>query len=217
MLLLRHCSFIEKKMLELKNVAVSHNGKRLFERLSFVAADGKVTVVSGKSGCGKTTLLRAIMGLHPLDEGFISIDGELITALSAPAFRQWMAYIPQDISFPVGTVEELTRLPFTLKANASLPYTRERVMEQWHQIGLDASLFTKRVSEVSGGERQRIMLATLGMLEKRIVIVDEPNSALDHMASTLVNDYLQCLAKQGATVIVVSHDSNFKCDKRIEL
>ena len=48
-------------MLELKNVAVSHNGKRLFERLSFVAADGKVTVVSGKSGCGKTTLLRAIM------------------------------------------------------------------------------------------------------------------------------------------------------------
>ena len=204
-------------MLELKNVAVSHNGKRLFERLSFVAADGKVTVVSGKSGCGKTTLLRAIMGLHPLDEGFISIDGELITALSAPAFRQWMAYIPQDISFPVGTVEELTRLPFTLKANASMPYTQERVMEQWHQIGLDSSLFTKRVSEVSGGERQRIMLATLGMLEKRIVIVDEPTSALDHMASTLVNDYLQCLAKQGATVIVVSHDSNFKCDKRIEL
>ena len=174
-----------------------------------------VTAVIG--GGGKTTLLRAIMGLHPLDEGFISIDGELITALSAPAFRQWMAYIPQDISFPVGTVEELTRLPFTLKANASMPYTRERVMEQWHQLGLDASLFTKRVSEVSGGERQRIMLATLGMLEKRIVIVDEPTSALDHMASTLVNDYLQCLAKQGATVIVVSHDSNFKCDKRIEL
>lgn len=204
-------------MLELKNVAASHNGKRLFERLSFVAADGKVTVVSGKSGCGKTTLLRAIMGLHPIDEGFISIDGELITALSAPAFRQWMAYIPQDISFPVGTVEELTRLPFTLKANASIPYSRERVMEQWHQLGLDASLFTKGVSEVSGGERQRIMLATLGMLAKRIVIVDEPTSALDHMASTLVNDYLQCLAKQGATVIVVSHDSNFKCDKRIEL
>lgn len=204
-------------MLELKNVAVSHNGKRLFERLSFVAADGKVTVVSGKSGCGKTTLLRAIMGLHPLDEGFISIDGELITALSAPAFRQWMAYIPQDISFPVGTVEELTRLPFTLKANASMPYTQERVMEQWHQIGLDTSLFTKRVSEVSGGERQRIMLATLGMLEKRIVIVDEPTSALDNLATTLVGDYLNRLAQKGATVIAVSHDTNLQCDKRIIL
>lgn len=204
-------------MLELKNVAISHNGKKLVEDLSFVAADGNVTVISGPSGCGKTTLLKAMMGLHPTDKGFITIDGELVTALSAPAFRQQMAYIPQDISFPVGTVEELTRLPFTLTANASMPYTQERVMEQWHQIGLDASLFTKRVSEVSGGERQRIMLATLGMLEKRIVIVDEPTSALDHMASTLVNDYLQCLAKQGATVIVVSHDSNFKCDKRIEL
>ena len=157
------------------------------------------------------------MGLHPLDEGFISIDGELITALSAPAFRQWMAYIPQDISFPVGTVEELTRLPFSLKANASMPYTQERVMEQWHQIGLDASLFTKRVSEVSGGERQRIMLATLGMLEKRIVIVDEPTSALDNLATTLVGNYLNRLAQKGATVIAVSHDPNLLCDKRIIL
>lgn len=204
-------------MLELKNVAISHNGKKLVEDLSFVAADGNVTVISGPSGCGKTTLLRAMMGLHPTDKGFITIDGELVTALSAPAFRQQMAYIPQDISFPIDTVKELVRLPFTLKANSTLPFSQERVMEQWHQLGLDSSLYSKRVSEVSGGERQRIMLATLGMLAKRIVVVDEPTSALDHLASTLVGDYLHNLAKQGATVVVVSHDPNFQCDKRIEI
>ncbi|MGN0283104.1 MAG: ATP-binding cassette domain-containing protein [Prevotella sp.] len=204
-------------MLELKNVAISHNGKRLVEDLSFVAADGKVTVISGPSGCGKTTLLRAMMGFHPVDKGFISIDGELVTALSAPVFRQSMAYVPQDISFPINTVKELTRLPFTLKANSTQAFSQERVMEQWHQLGLDSSLYEKRTSEVSGGERQRIMLATLGILSKRIVIVDEPTSALDHLASNLVGEYLQRLAQKGATVIAVSHDPNLECDKRIEL
>ena len=90
-------------------------------------------------------------------------------------------------------------------------------MEQWHMLGLDASLYEKRVSELSGGERQRITLANLGLLDKGIVIVDEPTSALDHMAATLVGDYLQRLAKQGATVIVVTHDCDFQCDQKIEL
>ena len=204
-------------MLELKNVAISHNGKQLVEDLSLVAADGKVTVVSGPSGCGKTTLLKAMLGLHHIDKGYISIDGELVTALSAPAFRLNMAYVPQDISFPVDTVKELVRLPFTLKANSGKPFTKERIMEQWHMLGLDASLYEKRVSELSGGERQRITLANLGLLDKGIVIVDEPTSALDHMAATLVDDYLQRLAKQGATVIVVTHDRDFQCDQKIEL
>ncbi|MGM9698383.1 MAG: ATP-binding cassette domain-containing protein [Prevotella sp.] len=204
-------------MLELKNVAISHNGKQLVEDLSLVAADGKVTVVSGPSGCGKTTLLKAMLGLHPVDKGYISIDGELVTALSAPAFRQNMAYVPQDISFPIDTVKELVRLPFNLKANSGKPFTKERVMEQWHMLGLDASLYEKRVSEISGGERQRITLANLGLLDKGIVIVDEPTSALDQMAATFVGDYLQRLAKQGATVIVVTHDRNFQCDQKIEL
>ena len=204
-------------MLELKNVAISHNGNRLKEGLSFVAADGELTVISGPSGCGKTTLLRALMGLHPTDEGFISIDGELVTALSAPAFRKQMAYIPQDISFPVDTVAELARLPFTLVANSSAPFSKDRVLEQWRQLGLDSSLYDKRLSEVSGGERQRILIATLGMLNKRIVVADEPTSALDSSASALVAEYLQTLARKGATVIAVSHDPNLKCDKKIEL
>ena len=128
-----------------------------------------------------------------------------------------MAYIPQDISFPVDTVAELARLPFTLVANSSAPFSKDRVLEQWRQLGLDSSLYDKRLSEVSGGERQRILIATLGMLNKRIVVADEPTSALDSSASALVAEYLQTLARKGATVIAVSHDPNLKCDKKIEL
>ena len=204
-------------MLELKNVAFSHSGRLLQQGLSFVAERGKVTAVSGPSGCGKTTMLRAILGFHPVDKGFISIDGELVTALSAQAFRQFVAFVPQELSFPQDRVKDLVELPFRLKANSPLPFSRERVMDQWHRLGLDSSLYDKRLSDISGGERQRIMIANLGLLGKPLVLVDEPTSALDPQSASLVATFLQELALKGAAVLAVTHSTEFVCDNRILL
>ena len=204
-------------MLELKNVAFSHSGRILQQGLSFVAERGKVTAVSGPSGCGKTTMLRAILGFHPVDKGFISIDGELVTALSAQAFRQLVAFVPQELSFPQDRVKDLVELPFRLKANSPLPFSRERVMDQWHRLGLDSSLYDKRLSDISGGERQRIMIANLGLLGKPLVLVDEPTSALDPQSASLVATFLQELALKGAAVLAVTHSTEFVCDNRILL
>lgn len=204
-------------MLELKNVAFSHSGRLLQQGLSFVAERGKVTAVSGPSGCGKTTMLRAILGFHPVDKGFISIDGELVTALSAQAFRQLVAFVPQELSFPQDRVKDLVELPFRLKANSPLPFSRERVMDQWHRLGLDSSLYDKRLSDISGGERQRIMIANLGLLGKPLVLVDEPTSALDPQSASLVATFLQNLALKGAAVLAVTHSTEFVCDNRVLL
>ena len=89
-------------MLELKNVTISHNGATLVDHLSFCAEKGEITTICGPSGCGKTTLIRAMMGFHPVDKGFITVNGELLTPLSAPAFRKFMAYVPHDLSFHRG-------------------------------------------------------------------------------------------------------------------
>lgn len=204
-------------MLELKNVAFSHSGRLLQQGLSFVAERGKVTAVSGPSGCGKTTMLRAILGFHPVDKGFISIDGELVTALSAQAFRQLVAFVPQELSFPQDRVKDLVELPFRLKANSPLPFSRERVMDQWHRLGLDSSLYDKRLSDISGGERQRIMIANLGLLGKPLVLVDEPTAALDPQSASLVATFLQELALKGAAVLAVTHSTEFVCDNRVLL
>ena len=204
-------------MLELKNVAFSHSGRLLQQGLSFVAERGKVTAVSGPSGCGKTTMLRAILGFHLVDKGFISIDGELVTALSAQAFRQLVAFVPQDLSFPQDRVKDLVELPFRLKANSPLPFSRERIMDQWHRLGLDSSLYDKRLSDISGGERQRIMIANLGLLGKPLVLVDEPTSALDPQSASLVVTFLQELALKGAAVLAVTHSTEFVCDNRVLL
>ena len=84
-------------MLELKDASLAIGGRQIFKKLSMMAHEGQMTCVVGGQGCGKTLLLRVFMGFVPLDEGLVSVDGELLTELSAAAFRRKMAYVPQMI------------------------------------------------------------------------------------------------------------------------
>jgi ABC-type cobalamin/Fe3+-siderophores transport system ATPase subunit len=89
-------------MLELHNVTIG----QLIRELSLTVDDGRMVRVSGPQDSGKTTLLRAVLGFLPIDDGFISIDGELLTPLSAPYFRRFTAYVPQQLSVPDGYDDE---------------------------------------------------------------------------------------------------------------
>lgn len=204
-------------MLEIKNVKIKFGDKTLLGGLSLSAEDGQVVCISGDSGCGKTSLLRAILGFLPLEEGHVSIDGELLTPAAAGEFRKFMAYVPQDLAMPMETVEEMVKMPFALKANISTPFSKKRLMEEWQKLDLDSELYDKKVSELSGGQRQRIIISTLGLLQKPIVLADEPTSALDAHTTALVLNYLKALASKGATVITVTHDPAFAngCDKKV--
>jgi ABC-type cobalamin/Fe3+-siderophores transport system ATPase subunit len=91
-------------MLELHSVTIGQT----IRDFSMTLMDGKIAWLTGDAGCGKTTLLRAIIGLIPIDSGHISIDGELLTPLSAPYFRRQMAYVPQYLSVPDGYNEDPT-------------------------------------------------------------------------------------------------------------
>ena len=85
-------------MLELLNITIGE----VIKDLSLTIPDGQLLSVVGDKGAGKTTLLRAILGFLSVDKGYISIDGELLTPLSAPYFRRQMAYVPQYLSLPEG-------------------------------------------------------------------------------------------------------------------
>ena len=190
--------------------------QQLLGGLSFSAEDGQVVCITGDSGCGKTSLLRAILGFIPLQEGHISVDGELLTPAAAGEFREYIAYVPQDLAMPMETVGEMVRMPFALKANLATPFSKARLMEEWQKLDLAPELYNKKVSELSGGQRQRIIISTLGLLKKTIVLADEPTSALDAHTTALVLAYFKALAAAGATVITVSHDPAFAdgCDKK---
>lgn len=204
---------------EMKDASLALEGKNLFHNLSFVVSGGEMLCVMGESGCGKTTLLRCILGFQPLDEGAVSIGGTELTPLSAEYMRSLMAYIPQEMNLPCNTVAELVALPYQLRVNRDKRFSKEALMDQWQRLRLDEALYGKQLAEVSGGERQRIMLSMVGMLDKKVVLVDEPTSALDVESSLLVAGYLQGLAKRGTAIIAVSHDRAFagQCDKTLML
>lgn len=204
---------------EMKDSSLALEGKNLFHNLSFVVSGGEMLCVMGESGCGKTTLLRCILGFQPLDEGAVSIGGTELTPLSAEYMRSMMAYIPQEMNLPCNTVAELVALPYQLRVNRDKRFSKEALMDQWQRLRLDEALYGKQLAEVSGGERQRIMLSMVGMLDKKVVLVDEPTSALDVESSLLVAGYLQGLAKRGTAIIAVSHDRAFagQCDKTLML
>ena len=85
-------------MLEVKDATISVSGRVLVQNLSLIAPDGEITCITGAEGSGKTAFLRTLMGFLPVSEGFVSVDGELLTVHSAPAFRRFMCFLPQNIS-----------------------------------------------------------------------------------------------------------------------
>lgn len=206
-------------MLEVKNASINIGGKQLFRELSFSVADGEILCLVGDSGTGKTTLLRALLGFQPLEEGHISIDGELLTPASAEEFRKYMSYVPQQLALPSEWVSEMVKLPFQLKINKGKAFSKPLLMEEWRKLDLAPELYDRKVVELSGGQRQRMVLAVSGLLGKSILLVDEPTSALDHHSSAMVMDYFRLLASRGCTIVAVSHDEAFAegCDKKVTL
>ena len=117
-------------MLEIRNISLKFGDTQLFKDLSFTVDQGQLVCITGDSGTGKTTLLRAILGFLPLDDGVISIDGEIINSMSAETFRRRMMYVPQELSLPFDTVEEMVQLPFTLKYNRYVKFSFEKMMDK---------------------------------------------------------------------------------------
>ena len=206
-------------LLDIHNLSVCYPDIQLLSGLSFSVDRGQIVCVCGESGCGKTSLLNAIIGFAD-SEGTVSIDGNLLNADSVDLLRKQVAYVPQELSLPHETVREMVRVPFMLKANRHIPFSEEALLNEWKFLNLSESLLDKRVSEISGGQRQRIMLSVAGLLQKPLLLVDEPTSALDVDSAMLVLDYFRMLASERQMgILVVSHHKDFAsgCDTIINL
>ncbi len=193
-------------MIRIDNACITYNDKILFTGLSLHVQKGEAVCISGESGSGKTSLLKAILGFVPLTEGTIQVDGITLTAQTTEKIRQRVTYIPQELSFPTEWVKEMVMLPFELKANHSSVFSKERLLENFRLLGLSEELYEKRVGEISGGQKQRIMLAVSALLDKPLFIADEPTSALDVESAHKVLSFFQHRAQEGQTLVMVSHD-----------
>ncbi len=206
-------------MLQINNASIAFNSEVLFSGLNLKLNCGETACIVGQSGCGKTSLLNAVMGFVPLNEGTIQIENTLLNKTTVDIIRRKIAWIPQELSLPFEWVKEMVTLPFDLKINRSIPFSKETLYEYFDELGLDHELYFKRVNEISGGQRQRIMLSVAAMLNKPLIIIDEPTSALDAGSRDKVLDFFHKQAGKGAVVLAVSHDKDFAngCQYIIEL
>ena len=176
-------------MLELHHVTI----EPLIHSLSLTAGDGQLVCLTGSKGAGKTTVLRAVLGMIPIDKGHISIDGELLTPLSAPYFRRQIAYVPQHLTAVEGydSIADLSELLFGLRVNKG---------EASYKVSTD----TRRWSELSVDERYLLLLNNAVQLGKSLLIVDEPPQPISAETMETVDRTLAEAAKRGATVLAVN-------------
>lgn len=146
-------------MLELKDASFAIGGRLLFRKLSLMALGGQFTCITGTSGVGKTMMLRVMMGFETLDEGLVSINGELLTPLSAPTFRRLMAYVPQrqNVELEPSTMND-AGLEFVWAPYHSKPYALTAI-DEYLPV---ASLATKPI--VLADDPELSMLSTLKSL-----------------------------------------------------
>ena len=206
-------------MLHINNACIAFGTEVLFSGFEMKLEKGETACIVGQSGCGKTSLLNAVMGFVPLYEGTIKGGGTLLDKSTIDLVRRQIAWIPQELALPFEWVKEMVSLPFELKVNRSVPFSEERLFMCFDELGLEHELYFKRVNEVSGGQRQRIMLAVAALLNKPLIVIDEPTSALDTGSTDKVLAFFRRQAEKGAAVLAVSHDKDFAsgCHYLIEL
>lgn len=185
---------------------------RAVDRVSFAIGQGRTLGLVGESGSGKTTIGRAILGLAPVTAGSIVFDGQEISALGRAERRRLSRDIqvvfqdPYSSLNPSIAVGDLLSEPLR-PAGWSPPDADRRVRELLDQVGLPSDAAGRLPHEFSGGQRQRIAIARALALSPRLIVCDEPVSALDVSTQALVLDLLLQLQWQtGVSYLFISHD-----------
>lgn len=190
--------------LELRTVNIDVDGQPLLRDIEFDIPEHELHVLLGPSGSGKTTLLKTIAGLHPLAAGEILLDGEPIHQLP-PERRGIVLFHQEDTLFPHLTVDGNVAFGLRLRRR-SASEVAQRTRDLLHLVGLEG-FGGRRVTTLSGGERQRVALARALAIEPRMLLLDEPFSALDRLLrQALRDDVRQILRDAGITTLFVTHD-----------
>ena len=189
-------------MLELRNLKKSYDGTIILQDVNLKIEEGEIVSILGPSGCGKTTLLNLILGLTDADEGSIVFDGRNIT--NVPMEQRGFNIVFQDYAlFP--NLNVYRNITYGLKNKPEI-CTRQEVEELIGLLGLREHLH-KKIEQLSGGQKQRVALARTMVMKPKILLLDEPLSALDGVIKESIKDRIKTIAREyHLTTIIVTHD-----------
>ncbi len=197
-------------MIAVKNLCLNLSGRPILQDISFRLEERQNLIILGRSGSGKTVLIKTLMGLNPPESGQVNVDGKDIYADTNPSHAN------QEHDFAMVFQNAALLDSFTVFQNVALPlYERgekdynkvlEKVRQSLAVVGLESTL-EKYPAELSGGMRKRVGIARALVYEPRYIIFDEPVSGLDPITSTEVLYYItQIIRSERAITITITHD-----------
>ena len=196
-------------MIEFKHVSKTFHGKKIIDDISFQIPDGEFVVLLGESGCGKTTTLKMINKLILPSEGTVEINGRDIAHMDTIALRRRMGYVIQQIGlFPHMTIlENMVLAPMKVKG-ISRADAEQKALQLLDRVGLKDRADAYPI-QLSGGQKQRVAIVRALAMEPEVMLFDEPTSALDPEMVGEVLDVMKELAKEGMTMVCVTHEMGF--------
>jgi glutamate transport system ATP-binding protein len=198
-------------MISMRNVEKHFGELHVLREINLEVPKGQVVIVLGPSGSGKSTLCRTINRLEPIDSGDIAIDGVPLPAegRALAALRADVGMVFQSFNlFAHKTIIENVMLAPLKVRKASKNEARTRAMELLERVGI-ANQADKYPAQLSGGQQQRVAIARALAMNPKVMLFDEPTSALDPEMVQEVLEVMVSLAKEGMTMLVVTHEMGF--------
>ena len=202
---------MSETLLEIENLTKQYDDQLILDGINLKIRQGEVVVLVGPSGCGKSTLLRCINALEPIQYGRIKLSNEEIRAGSKnlPFLRQKIGMVFQSYElFPHLTVLENIMLAPTKVQKRKKDDVRKETIELLKRVGL-ADKANQYPRQLSGGQKQRVAIVRALCMHPEILLFDEVTAALDPEMVREVLDVMLDLAKQGRTMIIVTHEMEF--------
>ena len=196
-------------LLQVEHLSKDFGDFHALKDISFAMPKGKMVGLIGPNGCGKSTMMKCICGIHSIESGKVVVDGKDVSTLSASDVAKLVATVPaepgQTFGMTVMDMVMLGRYPFVDRIWWETKEDERVVREALRTFGLD-SLRRKQVSLCSSGERQRALIAKAYVQEPKLMLVDEPTSHLDMKYKLDVMEYLNAMVRKDMTVLVAEHD-----------
>ena len=195
-------------MISITDLHASYEGAEILHGINAAFPEGKISILMGPNGCGKSTTLRSLVRMVPEMSGSLTLDGQELGSLTPHELARRIAYLPQSRNVPDISVERLVlhgRFPYLSYPRRYRKEDREKVTQALEWVGLKA-LRERKMENLSGGQRQKAYLAMALAQDTEVILMDEPTTFLDIKNQFEMLDRARVLADGGKTVVMILHD-----------